>query len=104
MWRHGLAYILQCSDGSFYVGSTTNLEARLWQHQRGEGAVYAARRRPVTLVWSEHFDRIDEAFAFEKRVQRWGRAKRLALIEHRYADLPALAASRSQMTGDHCGP
>ncbi len=94
-------YILRCRDGSFYVGSTTNLAARIAQHHRGDGAKYTARRRPVTLVWSAQFDRVDEAFAFEKRVQGWGRAKRLALIEGRYADLPGLASSRdtSQRNG-----
>ena len=85
-------YILECSDKSFYVGSTKDLELRMWQHQAGEGAAYTRRRRPVRLVWSLHFDRIDEAFDFEKRVQGWGRAKRLALIEGRLDDLPSLAS------------
>jgi putative endonuclease len=84
-------YILRCRDGTYYVGSTGNLDARVYAHQQGKGAVYTARRRPVELVWSAEFDRIGEAFAFEKRVQGWSRAKREALIEGRYADLPALA-------------
>src|SRR5262245_44523120 len=87
-------YILRCRDDSFYVGSTTQLEARLDQHNRGKGASYTAAPRPVTLVWSAYFDRVDQAFAFEKQVQGWNRAKRLALIEGRFADLPALARSR----------
>ena len=84
-------YIVECSDGSFYVGSTVDLEARVWQHNEGEGAVYTKRRRPVTLVWAAEFDRIDDAFAYEKQVQGWRRDKRIALIEERYADLPELA-------------
>ena len=40
-------YILSCADGSFYVGSTTHLGARLAQHACGEGAAYTARRLPV---------------------------------------------------------
>ena len=83
--------MLECADGSLYVGSTVNLEARVWQHNEGEGAVYTARRRPVTLVWATEFERIDDAFAYEKQVQGWRRDKRIALIEGRYADLPALA-------------
>jgi len=44
-------YILRCADGSYYVGSTRNLEHRLWQHESGvEGTEYTRRRRPVTLV------------------------------------------------------
>ncbi|MGI8700877.1 MAG: GIY-YIG nuclease family protein [Nocardioidaceae bacterium] len=84
-------YILRCADGSYYVGSTTNIEARLYQHQTGEGAAYTRRRRPVVLVWAGEFERISEAFGFEKRVQNWSRAKREALIEGRLLDLPALA-------------
>ena len=38
-------YILECSDGSLYVGSTTDVERRVWQHQNGEGAAYTKRRR-----------------------------------------------------------
>jgi putative endonuclease len=86
------AYMLRCSDGTYYVGSTTDLEARLAQHQEGVGAAYTRRRRPVVLVWSAEFERIDEAFAFEKRVQGWGRRKREALIDGRLSDLPALAS------------
>lgn len=40
-------YILRCADGSYYVGSTRNLEARLEQHALGKGARYTSRRLPV---------------------------------------------------------
>jgi putative endonuclease len=86
-------YILRCSDGTLYVGSTWDLERRLAQHNRGEGAAYTARRRPVTLLYCEDYDRIDEAFRREKQVQNWGRAKRMALVEGRFDDLPGLSSS-----------
>ena len=87
-------YILQCSDGSFYVGSTLDLEHRLAQHNEGEGAVYTSTRLPVQLAYFEQFDRVDDAYRREKQVQGWGRAKRIALItEHREA-LPALSKKR----------
>jgi putative endonuclease len=85
-------YLLECSDGSYYCGSTTDLARRIWQHNEGLGAAYTRRRRPVKVAWAAEFDRVDEAFAFEKRVQRWGRAKRAALIEGRTDDLAALSA------------
>ena len=84
-------YMLECSDGTTYVGSTIDLQRRLWQHQQGEGAAYTRRRRPVTLLWSGEFETIAEAFAFEKQVQGWRRDKRMALAEERYEDLPELA-------------
>jgi predicted GIY-YIG superfamily endonuclease len=90
------AYMLRCSDGTFYVGSCRDLYFRLWEHQEGLGAVYTRTRRPIELVWFEEFDRIDFAFAREKQVQNWSRAKRIALIERRYADLPALAERTSR--------
>ena len=85
-------YILECADGTFYVGSTIDLERRLWQHNAGEGAAYTRRRLPVRLVWSGDFERIDDAYVFERRVQGWGRRKRKALIEGRWDDLPELAS------------
>ena len=89
-------YILECADGSFYVGSTRNLDGRLEQHQLGMGAAYTRRhgRRPVRLAWAAEFDNMGEAFLLEKQLQGWGRAKRIALIEGRFDDLPALARGR----------
>ena len=84
-------YILQCVDGSYYVGSTWNLEKRLWQHNQGKGAKYTARRRPVELVYSEEYDSIADAFEREKQVQNWSGAKREALIRGEYDTLPGLA-------------
>jgi putative endonuclease len=71
----GWMYILECADGSYYTGSTNNLELRLWQHQNGAGANHTKKRLPVKLVYAEEFDRIDEAFYREKKY-RAGIAKR----------------------------
>jgi len=89
----GFTYILRCSDGSYYVGSTTTLELRLWQHNHSDdGAAYTRSRRPVELLWAAEFDSIAEAFAFEKKVQGWNRAKREALIRGDWDALPGLAS------------
>lgn len=87
----GYTYILKCSDGSYYTGSTIDLERRLWQHQNAEGANYTKKRLPVELVYYEEYDRIDEAFYREKQIQGWSRKKKEALIEGRYDELPKLA-------------
>ena len=94
-------YILECSDGSYYVGSTTELDRRVWEHNEGLGAAYTRHRRPVRLLWSASYERVDEAFAFEKQVQGWSRRKREALIQGRLEDLARLggrswAARRSR--------
>ena len=73
-------YILRCSDGSYYTGSTKNLEQRLWQHTTGQGAYHTKMRLPVQLMYVEHYERIEEAFAREKQIQKWSRKKKEALI------------------------
>jgi len=89
-------YILRCSDRSYYVGSTWNLDTRLWQHSTGAGAKYTSTRLPVELVFAQEYERVDEAYAREKQVQGWSRAKREALIAGEYNELPRL--SRKQFT------
>lgn len=87
----GYVYILLCSDGTYYTGSTKHLELRIEQHQNGEGANYTAKRLPVELLYVEEFTRIDEAFYREKQIQGWSRAKKEALMQGRFDDLPELA-------------
>jgi predicted GIY-YIG superfamily endonuclease len=84
-------YMLRCSDGTYYVGSTRDLELRVYQHQNGEGAAYTRHRRPVELVWHEEHENIGAAFNREKQVQNRGRAKREALIRQDYGPLSGLA-------------
>jgi putative endonuclease len=84
-------YILKCSDGTFYTGSTTNLARRFEQHQSGFGANYTRKRLPVEVVFYEEYDRIDEAFQREKQVQGWSHAKKDALIASQQSALPKLA-------------
>ena len=88
---NGWMYILECSDGSYYTGSTNDLELRLSQHQEGEGANHTKKRLPVKLIYYEEYSRIDEAFYREKQVQGWGRKKKEALIDGSPELLPKLA-------------
>ena len=92
----GYMYILLCDDGSYYTGSTNNLELRLQQHFAGEGANHTKKHPPVKLLYYEEFDRIDEAFNREKQVQGWSRKKKEALINREYEKLPELSRNYSQ--------
>ena len=92
-------YILECSDRSLYVGSTWDLYRRLEQHQAGEGAEYTRNRLPVRLLYYERFDRVENAFAREKQVQRWGRAKRLALAKGQLHKLTPLSRKAKKDSG-----
>jgi putative endonuclease len=84
-------YILECADGSYYTGSTKDLERRLREHQNMLGANYTKRRLPVKLVYYEEYLRIDEAFYREKQLQGWSRKKKEALINGNPELLPKLA-------------
>ncbi len=83
-------YILECADRSLYVGSARDLDQRIFDHETGIGAAYTRTRLPIRLVAAFESDNIGEAFEFEKRIQRWSRAKKLALIEGRLNDLNRL--------------
>jgi putative endonuclease len=86
--------MLRCADGSYYVGTThASLEQRVAQHDAGAFDGYTARRRPVTLVFHEHFDRITDAIAAERRVGGWRRDKKEALIRGDYAALRELSVA-----------
>jgi putative endonuclease len=88
-------YILRCADGSYYVGSTrTTLEQRIAQHNDGMFTGHTSRRRPVTLVFHQEFDRITDAIAAERRLKGWSRPKKEALIRGDLEALPALSRNR----------
>jgi putative endonuclease len=87
-------YILECGDGSFYTGSTWNLEKRIGDHMSGDGAKYTKNRQPIRLIYMEEYSRIDEAYAREKQIQGWSRKKKIALIEGQTDKLPLLSKNR----------
>ena len=89
--RKGYVYILRCADGSFYTGSTIDLESRVHQHQNGTGANYTRKHAPVTLVFYEECSSIQEAFKREKQIQGWSHAKKQALIDGDFDKLSHLS-------------
>ena len=89
-------YILECSNGQYYVGSTHDLDVRIKQHQAGEGSIFTKKHIPVKLVYYEEFQRIDEAFAREHQVKGWNRQKKGALINNQQDLLPELSKARKE--------
>lgn len=90
-------YIVQCSDGTYYTGSTArDPEQREWEHNHdcGVGANYTRERRPVTLVYTEHFERIVDAYRRERQLHGWGHTKKAALIAGRIDELKTAARSK----------
>ena len=87
-------YLLRCADASCYAGHTDDLDQRIAQHQSGAVGGYTAKRRPVTLVWSETFQTRDDAFAVERKIKGWSRAKKEALIAGDWDRVRLLARNR----------
>lgn len=80
--KGGWVYIMASRyRGHLYVGVTANLAARIYEHREGRGSEYAASRGIDRLVWAEFAEDIDAAIAHEKRLKRWHRAWKFALIE-----------------------
>ena len=73
-------YILVCADGAYYVGSTTDVPARVATHNAGRGPRFTACRRPVILVYSEPFGTMDQARKREIQIKKWSRTQKEALI------------------------
>ncbi|MEI6764360.1 MAG: GIY-YIG nuclease family protein [Bacteroidota bacterium] len=92
----GFMYILLCSNGKYYTGSTKDIERRLEEHQKGEGSNFTKKHLPVELVYIEIFQRIDDAFYREKQVQGWSRRKKEALINSENNRLPELSKNYTQ--------
>jgi predicted GIY-YIG superfamily endonuclease len=88
------AYLLRCSDGTFYAGSCQPLADRVATHNRGEGAAWTANRRPIELAYSESFPTRAEAVARERQLKRWSHAKKAALVAGDRERLRALAKRR----------
>jgi putative endonuclease len=89
-------YILECIDGSYYTGSTVDLNNRLIQHSEGTGANYTSKRLPVKLVYFEEYERVDEAFYREKQIQGWSHAKKKALIDENWDKIHELAECKNK--------
>jgi predicted GIY-YIG superfamily endonuclease len=93
MSKGAWVYILECSDHSYYTGSTTFLDQRLEQHQLGTYPGYTSARRPVQLVWLAEFPDIFQAMEVEKQIKGWSRKKKEALIKGDFDLLHELAQS-----------
>jgi putative endonuclease len=89
-------YMLRCADDSFYIGSATghDLSSRIAQHNAGTFPGYTRARKPVTLVWSQHFEQITDAIAAERQIKGWSRAKKIALIAQDWSAVSKLSRRR----------
>jgi len=87
-------YMVRCSDNSYYIGHTDNLERRLLEHNHGTLICYTTNRLPVQLVWSNEFATREEALERERQIKGWSRAKKEALIREDWKELKDLSKSK----------
>jgi len=91
--KTGYVYILMCSDRSYYIGVTNDIDRRLAEHVEGSDNGYTSKRRAVELVWvSDELD-IQDAILLEKQIKGWRRAKKIALINEKFDELPGLSVA-----------
>lgn len=89
-------YIVRCADGSLYTGITNDVQRRVSEHNLGKDhSAYTYTRRPVMLVYSSYFQDVHEAISWEKRVKRWSKRKKEALIAGRFNDLSRYAQGKN---------
>jgi predicted GIY-YIG superfamily endonuclease len=87
-------YIIRCADGSYYIGSTHDLQQRLRAHEEGKAATYTASRRPLYLAYSEKHGTMEAARRRELQIKRWTRKKKEALISGDMEGLKSMGKQR----------
>lgn len=80
--NHHYVYIVECCDGSYYTGYTTDIDRRIEEHNEGEGAKYTRGRRPVQLVYAEAFNTSSEALQREHAIKQLRRSRKERLVEN----------------------
>jgi putative endonuclease len=80
--KRGYVYIMASGrNGTLYIGVTSNLLKRAWEHREGIAEGFTRHYGCKTLVWFEVHDRIDDAIRREKQMKEWRRAWKLRQIE-----------------------
>ena len=80
--RTPCVYILASKrNGTLYIGVTSDLVRRVWEHRSGLADGFSQRHRTHLLVWFERHETMESAIARERRLKRWRRAWKLRLIE-----------------------
>jgi putative endonuclease len=89
--------MVKCSDKSYYVGVTNNLDRRVNEHNDGLNPnCFTFSRRPIELVYYQEFLDNLQAFAWETQLKKWSRKKKEALIEENWNEIKKLAECKNE--------
>jgi len=90
-------YIVQCFDNKLYTGITNNIKRRLEEHNKGISKTsFTYSRRPVKLIFQQEFIDVNQAISFEKKIKKWSRMKKIALVNGDYETIQKLAACKNE--------
>ena len=84
-------YMLKCSDKSYYIGLTTNIEKRIAEHRAKLGGSYTSIRLPIEVVYIQDFATKTEALVIERKLKGWSRNKKEAFLNNDWNKLSQLA-------------
>ncbi|HET7395275.1 MAG TPA: GIY-YIG nuclease family protein [Gammaproteobacteria bacterium] len=87
-------YILECADGTIYIGHTDDLDRRMQQHDDGKASSYTASRHPLKLLHVEEFETREETLTMERKLKGWNRAKKFAYMAGDWAAVSRLAKGK----------
>jgi putative endonuclease len=91
MLKQGYVYIMSNQyRTTFYIGVTSNLEGRIWEHINNEGSAFVKKYRLYDLLYFEHFDRISDAINREKQLKNWHKDWKINLIKSENPDMKDL--------------
>ena len=87
MEKRGYVYIMASQrNGTLYIGVTSDLPGRVWQHKEGTFDGFTKRYGCKMLVWYTIYDRVEDAIHREKQMKEWKRAWKLRVIEEMNPD------------------
>jgi putative endonuclease len=78
-------YIIECDNGSFYTGITTDIKRRFSEHASGKGAGYTRGRKPKKIVYTEECGTRSEALRRECAIKKLSRSEKIELVENQSA-------------------
>jgi putative endonuclease len=98
-------YILECSDGKYYIGLAADLQRRLDEHNnKTHKNSFTSKRLPVKLVYQEYFSSIEDAIFNERKLKKWSHGKKKAMIENNIEELKRLSQRRTPRLSEASPP
>jgi len=90
-------YILKCADSSYYTGITNDLNRRFAEHESGvDPDCYTFSRRPLEIVFYQVYNDVLIAISWEKRIKKWSRKKKEALISENWDALKEFSKCKNE--------